>query len=110
MSLRCYHSARIGDRQFSSSIWPCALATPSTECATISFVSHPAKGSPTRIVSWTCADDCNEDEICRDAEKEIKKKVTDCTVTCCQEDLCNKPGKQGDYVYACVSQVKLGKV
>ena len=73
------------------------------KCGTLSFTL----GSNYRGKVWNCTrsthDDCNEEEICdhmRDLAADIDDTIEACSVTCCDGDGCNDPGKMEEHVYA----------
>ena len=75
-------------------------------CGTLSFILM-SSNIETRI--WNCSrsthDDCNEEATC-DYMKELAAGMDDtvdaCTLTCCEGDGCNDPGKMEEDVFISV--------
>lgn len=70
-------------------------------CGTLSFTL----GSNIRAKVWNCTrsthDDCNEQVTCdhmRELAIDIDDTIESCSVTCCDSDECNDPGKMKEYI------------
>ncbi|KAJ7392029.1 hypothetical protein OS493_014967 [Desmophyllum pertusum] len=98
-SIRCYRKACVDNDCYED--WGAGgfqCPADDDKCATLEFASETTSGDRIQVNQNNCSitsDDCDEQDVCARARAFVEgynETLTQCSVSCCNTDMCNTPG------------------